>query len=115
MFDSGDEGHNLGYVPHASYGTGRPDMGWGQMEEPQYADINDAELREIEAEVGHPVTRELAHWFIRNRINREAVERMMGATNRMGMCPDVRNVRNIEEATTRKPVSTLKKVKKKCA
>ena len=47
------------------------------METPQYSDINDAELREIEAEFGHPLTRELAQWFIRNRINREAVERML--------------------------------------
>jgi hypothetical protein len=87
------------------------------MEEPQYADINDAELREIEAEVGHPVTRELAQWFIRNRINREAVERMMGATdkNPMGIRPDVRNVRNIKRAKAPKPVSVLKKVRKKCA
>ena len=47
------------------------------METPQYSDINDAELREIEAEFGHPLTRELAQWFIRNRTNREAVERML--------------------------------------
>ena len=47
------------------------------METPQYSDIDDAELREIEAEFGHPLTRELAQWFIRNRINREAVERML--------------------------------------
>jgi hypothetical protein len=96
---------------------GRPDMGWGQMEEPQYADINDAELREIEAELGHPVTRELAQWVVRNRINRQAVERMLAATDtkRMGLRPDPRNVRNIKEAKTRKSVSTLKRVKKRCA
>jgi hypothetical protein len=47
------------------------------METPQYSDINDVEIREIEAEFGHPLTRELAQWFIRNRTNREAVERMM--------------------------------------
>jgi hypothetical protein len=47
------------------------------METPQYSDINDAELREIEAEFGHSLTRELAQWFIRNRTNREAVERML--------------------------------------
>jgi hypothetical protein len=87
------------------------------MEEPQYADINDAELREIEAEFGHPVTRELAQWFIRNRTNREAVERMLRATdtNQMYRRTDVRNVHNIKEAKSRRPVSTLKKVKKKCA
>jgi len=43
------------------------------MEEPPYADINEAELREIETELGHPVTKQLAQWFIRNRMNREAV------------------------------------------
>jgi hypothetical protein len=47
------------------------------METPQYSDINDVEIREIEAEFGHPLRRELAQWFIRNRTNREAVERMM--------------------------------------
>ncbi len=87
------------------------------MEEPQYADINDAELREIEAELGHPVTRELAQWFIRNRINREAVERMLRAkdTNRIDTDSDVRNVRNIKGAKAPKPVSVLKKGKRKCA
>jgi hypothetical protein len=48
----------------------------GLMETPRYSAINDAELREIEEEFGHPLTRELAQWFIRNRTNREAVERM---------------------------------------
>jgi hypothetical protein len=88
-------------------------MGRGQMEEPQYAEINDAELREIEAELGHPVTRELAQWFIRNRINREAVERMLDANTALG--PVVRNVRKIEASKSRTPVSVLKKIKKKCA
>jgi hypothetical protein len=83
------------------------------MEEPQYSDINDAELREIEAELGHPVTRELAQWFIRNRMNREAVERMLATDTARDA--DVQNVRNINEAKTPKPVSVLKKVKKKCA
>jgi hypothetical protein len=50
------------------------------METPRYSDINDEELREIEAEFGHPLTRELAQWFIRNRTNREAVERMLRET-----------------------------------
>jgi len=48
------------------------------METPQYADINKAELQEIEAEFGKPLTRELAQWFVRNRTNREAIERMLG-------------------------------------
>jgi hypothetical protein len=82
------------------------------MEEPRYSDINDSELREIEAELRHPVTRELAQWFIRNRINREAVERMLAATNTNGIDIEVQNVRNIKHAKTPKPVSVLKK---KCA
>ena len=83
------------------------------METPQYADINDAELREIEAEFGHPVSRELAHWFIRNRMNREAVERMLAEMgNRIDA--DVRNVHNIKRAKTQKPVVVLNG-KKKCA
>jgi hypothetical protein len=86
------------------------------MEEPIYADINDAELREIEAELGHPVTREVAQWFIRNRMNREAVERMLGVkdTNR-DIDTDKQNVRSIKRAKNRKPVSVLKKGTKKCA
>jgi hypothetical protein len=87
----------------------------GQMEEPQYSDINVAELQEIEAELGHPVTRELAQWFIRNRINREAVERMLAATDTNGIDIEVHKVRNIKHAKTPKPVSGLKKIKKKCA
>jgi hypothetical protein len=79
----------------------------------EYADINVAELREIEAELGQPVTRELAQWFIRNRINREAVERMLATDTARDA--DVQNVRNINEAKTPKPVSVLKTVKKKCA
>jgi hypothetical protein len=56
------------------------------METPQYADINNAELREMEAEFGRPLTRELAQWFIRNRINRDAISRMLRAdeTTRIG-------------------------------
>jgi hypothetical protein len=85
------------------------------MEEPQYADINAAELREIEAELGHPVTREVAQWFIRNRVNREAVERMLEATDTARIDIDVQNVRSMKRAQAPKPVSVLKKVKKKCA
>jgi hypothetical protein len=87
------------------------------MEEPRYADINEAELEEIETELGHPVTRELAQWFIRNRMNREAIERMLAAadTNRIDIDAGVQKVRKIVRAKSRKPVSILKKVKKKCA
>jgi hypothetical protein len=84
------------------------------MEEPQYADINEAELREIEAELGHSVTREVALWFIRNRTNRKAVERMLAETeNRIDA--DVQNVRNIKGAKAPKPLSVPKKITKKCA
>lgn len=88
------------------------------MEEPQYEEINELELREIEEELGYPVTREIAQWFIRNRINREAVERMLGARqNRIDADTNVQNVRNIKAARNRKPVSILKKgtKTKKCA
>jgi hypothetical protein len=63
------------------------------MEEPEYADINAAELREIEAELGRPVSRELAQWFIRNRINREAVERMLQAAKTNRMDPNIQHQR----------------------
>lgn len=88
------------------------------MEEPRYSDINDSELREIEAELGHPVTRDIAHWFIRNRINREAVELMLAATDSTGIDTDNEvQVRNIKHAKSPRPVSVLKKMKieKKCA
>ena len=49
------------------------------METPQYARINAAELEEMEAEFGRPLTEELALWLIRNRINREAIERMLAS------------------------------------
>jgi hypothetical protein len=48
-------------------------------ETPQYESISDAELRELEAEFGRPMTRELALWYIRNRTSREAIERMLAA------------------------------------
>ncbi len=87
------------------------------MEEPRYSDTNDSELREIEAELGHPVTRELSQWFIRNRINREAVERMLAATDTtgIGIYNDLQNVRHIRHANIPQPVSVLKKIRKKCA
>jgi hypothetical protein len=49
------------------------------MNSPQYARINPAELKDIEAEIGHSVSEELAYWIIRHRIIREAVARMMAA------------------------------------
>jgi hypothetical protein len=49
------------------------------QETPRYADISSDELAEIENEFGHPVSRELALWFVRNRSRREAIERMIGA------------------------------------
>jgi len=53
------------------------------MEEtPQYANISEAELRELEAEFGRPLTRELALCYIRNRTSREAIERMLAAMDK---------------------------------
>jgi len=84
------------------------------MEEPKYADISDAELQEIEAELGHPVTQELALWFIRNRTNRTAVERMLKANdaNRVDT-DDAQNVQSLKKA--QKPVLLTNKVRTKCA
>jgi len=83
-------------------------------ETPKYAEISDAELREIEAEFGHPLTRELAQWFIRNRINREAVERMLEApdSTHVGACPEVRSVRKTARP---KVIGRIPAPKKRCA
>ncbi len=89
------------------------------MEEPRYSDINDAELRAIEAELGHPVTRELAQWFIRNRINRDAVERMLQAENAnlFETTKKEKLVRGIDRPAARSQGSGCGKIKakKKCA
>jgi hypothetical protein len=47
------------------------------MELPRYSKITADELRELEEEFGAPLTEELALWLIRNRTNREAIERMI--------------------------------------
>lgn len=46
-------------------------------EQPAYSEISELEMRELEAEFGHPLTRELALWLIRNKINRAAVQLMI--------------------------------------
>jgi hypothetical protein len=46
-------------------------------EQPAYSEISELEMRELEAEFGHPLTRELALWLIRNKIIRDAVQLMM--------------------------------------
>jgi hypothetical protein len=83
-------------------------------ETPKYADISEAELKEIEAELGHRPTRELAQWFIRNRINREAVERMIEASDstQIDICPDVRSVRKTARP---KVIGRIPAPKKRCA
>lgn len=89
--------------------------GTKQMREtPRYTEINSAELREIEAELGHPVTRELAQWFIRNRFNREAVERMIEAadSNQSDACPDVLSV---EKRARPKVIGRVSAPRKRCA
>jgi hypothetical protein len=45
--------------------------------QPAYSKINEVEMRELEAEFGHPLTHELALWLIRNKINRAAVQLMI--------------------------------------
>lgn len=83
-------------------------------ETPKYADINDAELREIEAEIGHPLTRELAQGFIRNRINREAVERMLEGldSTQIDVCPDARTVRKTARPNV---IGRIPAPRKRCA
>jgi hypothetical protein len=46
-------------------------------EQPAYSEISELEMRELEAEFGHPLTHELALWLIRNKINRTAVQLMI--------------------------------------
>jgi hypothetical protein len=52
---------------------------------PHYAELSKEELKQIEAEFGHPLSGELALWFIRNRMTREAVERMLKAEDSSGI------------------------------
>ena len=44
---------------------------------PPYTELSEEELKEMEDEFGRGLSPELALWFIRNRANREAVERML--------------------------------------
>jgi hypothetical protein len=43
-----------------------------------YSRMNPQELRDLEAEFGRPLTPELAQWLLRARMNRQAVELMIG-------------------------------------
>jgi hypothetical protein len=81
------------------------------MEQPQYAEINELEIREIEAEFGHPVTREVAQWFIRNRINRVAVERMLGImeSNETAVRSGAERLSKMRRPKVRKQISAPKK------
>lgn len=47
------------------------------QEKPEYSEISELEMRDLEAEFGRPLTREKALWLIRNRMNRAAVELML--------------------------------------
>ncbi len=49
-------------------------------EQPAYSEISELEMRELEAEFGRPLTRELALWLIRNKIIRDAVQLMIDET-----------------------------------
>jgi hypothetical protein len=46
-------------------------------EQPAYSEISELEMRELEAEFGRPLTRELALWLIRNNTNRAAIQLMI--------------------------------------
>jgi hypothetical protein len=46
-------------------------------EPPAYTELSEEELKELEKEFGRVLSPELALWFIRNRTNREAIERML--------------------------------------
>ena len=86
------------------------------MEIPEYAAINKAELREIERAVGHPVTRELAYWFIRNRLNQEAVERMSRGVERgeFELTPESPKG-PMKQKPSANPIATIKRKLKKGA
>jgi hypothetical protein len=43
-----------------------------------YSPINPDELRDLEAEFGRPLTPELAQWLLRARMNRKAIQLMIG-------------------------------------
>ena len=43
-----------------------------------YSRMNPNELRDLEAEFGRPLTPELAQWRVRARMNRQAVQLMIG-------------------------------------
>jgi hypothetical protein len=43
-----------------------------------YSRMNRNELRDLEAEFGRPLTPELAQWLLRARMNRQAVQLMIG-------------------------------------
>lgn len=47
-------------------------------EKPGYSEISKEEMRDLEAEFGRPLTRDLAFWLIRMKTNRAAILRMMG-------------------------------------
>jgi len=95
-------------------GGGVPQRDGRQMREtPRYAEISSAELREIEAEFGHPLTRELAQWFIRNRTNREAIERMIEAADatQIDACPDL----SVKKMARPRAIGQIAGSRKRCA
>ena len=46
-------------------------------ERPAYSEINEQEMKDLEAEFGRPLNHYLALWLIRQRMNRAAVQRMI--------------------------------------
>jgi hypothetical protein len=57
------------------------------IEYPQYSRICDDELRELEIEFGRSLSRGMAQWYIRNRTNRQAVERMVNSDSSQAVLP----------------------------
>jgi len=53
-------------------------MGDNMSYEIPYSRMNPSELRDLEAEFGRPLTPELAQWLLRARMNRQAVQLMIG-------------------------------------
>ncbi|HLW81472.1 MAG TPA: EamA family transporter [Candidatus Acidoferrales bacterium] len=81
-FAFGDTGHRHRAALIRTIPWGILKTRYRQMDEaPAYAEFSDQELRQMEAEFGRPLSRELALWFTRNRTNREAIERMLCAAD----------------------------------
>jgi drug/metabolite transporter (DMT)-like permease len=81
-FALGGAGHRHGAALIRPIAWGILETRYRQMDEaPAYAEFSGQELKQVEAEFGRPLSREVALWLIRNRTNREAIERMLCAAD----------------------------------